>query len=76
MGQAQSCSNLWTLLAPMILDSAPIVRNIQSVKIDRLNDKISKLDVSKVQLISFVGGISATVCLLTSFIGWIVSIIL
>ena len=29
MGQAQSCSNLWTLLAPMILDSAPIVRNIQ-----------------------------------------------
>ena len=28
MGQARSCSNLWTLLAPMILDSAPIVRNI------------------------------------------------
>ena len=28
MGQAQSCSNLWTLLAPMILDSAPMVRNI------------------------------------------------
>ncbi len=46
-----------------------------SVKIDRLNDKISKLEVSKVKLISFIGGISATVCLLTSFIGWIVSII-
>ena len=29
LGQARSCSNLWTLLAPMILDSAPIVRNIQ-----------------------------------------------
>ncbi|MGN0928592.1 MAG: hypothetical protein ACI4M7_05685 [Succinivibrio sp.] len=29
MGQSRSCSNLWTLLAPMILDSAPIVRNIQ-----------------------------------------------
>ena len=42
MGQARSCSNLWTLLAPMILDSAPIVRNIQGLPLKKRRSTFRK----------------------------------